>query len=307
MAEQIPSFHWTLTTLCNYRCSYCGQDKKEPYITGDKKHCSRENVAAILRYIADLPDEWRVMLLGGEPTMHPQFFAVCASVIEKHTLGLATNFSLSLERLGHLVELCRERLAFVHASLHLEFEKADAFLEKAKKFRDLKGEKTKFFVSAVVTPQNFCALQEIEKTLTAEGIELRLQRLKEKEKYTCYNKEIEEYLTAKQRPEVKLLSREKTFSTLCDAGHLYFAIDVNTNVVRCQTRQPFFRLGNIRAKTFSRRVQPMPCLSSHCTCVAPVMFQIIHLGKKARFLELIWAIFHLVIERLFLLVRQLNH
>ncbi|MDR1764286.1 MAG: radical SAM protein [Dysgonamonadaceae bacterium] len=61
-----------LTNRCNYRCSYCfGMDFMAPRLAG--KNMSAETFESIVEWISRTPENKSIHLMGGEPTLHPDF------------------------------------------------------------------------------------------------------------------------------------------------------------------------------------------------------------------------------------------
>lgn len=61
-----------LTNWCNYKCSYCfGIDFMAPKIA--KKNMSKETFCNIITWLSKTPEHKVIHLMGGEPTLHPDF------------------------------------------------------------------------------------------------------------------------------------------------------------------------------------------------------------------------------------------
>ena len=61
-----------LTNWCNYKCSYCfGIDYMSPKVA--KKNMSKETFGDIIDWLSKTPEYKTVHLMGGEPTLHPDF------------------------------------------------------------------------------------------------------------------------------------------------------------------------------------------------------------------------------------------
>ena len=58
-----------ITNYCNLKCPYCFADDM---IHDDNKNMSLENYVKILRYLIQY-NETDIGIIGGEPTLHPQF------------------------------------------------------------------------------------------------------------------------------------------------------------------------------------------------------------------------------------------
>ena len=61
-----------LTNWCNYQCSYCfGMDFMAPKIA--KQNMSQATFAGIIEWLSKTPGVKSIHLMGGEPTLHPDF------------------------------------------------------------------------------------------------------------------------------------------------------------------------------------------------------------------------------------------
>ncbi|MEE9213745.1 MAG: radical SAM protein [Thermodesulfobacteriota bacterium] len=105
-----------LTTQCNRSCPYCFA-KREMSDSASDNLMSWEN----LIYIADFlkaSERWRVSLLGGEPTSHPECVDFILYLLERgFDITVFTNGMLNPSRLEefkhYLIEVRVERLTFV--------------------------------------------------------------------------------------------------------------------------------------------------------------------------------------------------
>lgn len=61
-----------LTNWCNYKCSYCfGMDFMAPKLP--KKNMAKETFRDIINWVSKTPETNAIHLMGGEPTLHPDF------------------------------------------------------------------------------------------------------------------------------------------------------------------------------------------------------------------------------------------
>lgn len=60
-----------LTKYCNLKCPYCFAS--EMLSEADKKNITLDELHYILKWLQQSPQEKRIGLIGGEPTLHPQF------------------------------------------------------------------------------------------------------------------------------------------------------------------------------------------------------------------------------------------
>ncbi len=115
-----------LTMKCNFHCSYCinrfnGQLPEGRILSGE------EWLAGLNRLVSrsDLP----VSLQGGEPTLHPDFFAIVRGIKPELHIDLLTNLDVALDRFMAEVDpsrILREApYASIRVSYHPEAEKIE--------------------------------------------------------------------------------------------------------------------------------------------------------------------------------------
>ena len=86
-----------LTNWCNYKCPYCfGVDYMAPKIA--KKNMSNDTFSNILSWLSATPQIRSIHLMGGEPTLHPDFEGFVAELLEKDFIitvfsNLATQYA----------------------------------------------------------------------------------------------------------------------------------------------------------------------------------------------------------------------
>lgn len=232
MNEIIKSFHWTITSKCNYRCLYCFG--KDALASSQTEHSSDAVVENVNWLLGQLEGSWQVKLCGGEATIHPRFLEICRNVVSSdHTLSMTTNFSAPAGKLEEFLEIVGDRLDFVTASLHVgQVKKIDEFVDKAAWFQKAKNPRANFFVTAVLVEENFDALWEIEQKLNEKGVTLKYQIQRVKGKHVRYPDKIEAYIKERDT-ENKSIRGKDFFGTRCHTGQYYFIVDPKGDVRRC--------------------------------------------------------------------------
>ncbi|MHB9154089.1 MAG: radical SAM protein, partial [Endomicrobiales bacterium] len=122
---------WLLNNKCNYRCSYCQNDFKEPE---GFTVLPPERWAEIWKSVHDRYGTCAIQLTGGEPTFYPRFFEVLREVAKLHFVEMQTNLSWEPRQLIDTVS--PDRVSRVGASFHQEFEKYDSFIQKMRALKD---------------------------------------------------------------------------------------------------------------------------------------------------------------------------
>jgi sulfatase maturation enzyme AslB (radical SAM superfamily) len=59
-----------INNYCNLKCDYCFADNM---IKEANKTMSLDNYIKVLKYLTEQNYEQRIGIIGGEPTLHPQF------------------------------------------------------------------------------------------------------------------------------------------------------------------------------------------------------------------------------------------
>jgi MoaA/NifB/PqqE/SkfB family radical SAM enzyme len=273
----IPSIGWRVTEFCNYSCEYC---TSKPVMTRHNwDHSSDKVVEDTLSYIEESEESWNVKLMGGEPLLHPRLEEICDRIIRSNsTMYITTNLSLPVEDLGRLIDICKDGLTTLSASLHLsQIDSIKGFVDRADFFNRNKSSETKFFVTSVVTNENFEQLVEIESLLNERGIELQYQLLKvedenSKRYFDDYSDHVKDYIETRLQPHNRLaeeFSNRGCAGTLCYTGCYYFNIDSTGSVTRCVMEQEDGYMGSISDKDFKRFDSYKPCKASVCNCLIP--------------------------------------
>jgi MoaA/NifB/PqqE/SkfB family radical SAM enzyme len=71
-----------ITDVCNRNCPYCFAESKLKRETGKEKYISMENFQAYLDFL-EKSGEKKLKILGGEPTLHPQFTLMVDTSLER--------------------------------------------------------------------------------------------------------------------------------------------------------------------------------------------------------------------------------
>lgn len=122
--EGILNLSWELVTHCQFSCSYC---YFKPY-ESDINYSDVKNI--ILKRIENMTTPLSVTLLGGEPTLHPDFHEIVdrlASMPHVDHIDIVTNLQPTVEFWGPLLKN-KGRIEIV-ASYHVEYAR-ELFFKK---------------------------------------------------------------------------------------------------------------------------------------------------------------------------------
>ena len=110
MLRRNPRLRWLffeLTNRCNLRCKHCGSS-----CTGTGEALSYQDIHAVLHGLGS--QRPLICLTGGEPMMHPDFFAIAELVKNKGFLwGMTTNATLIGKEEAHMLRRCGMRTVSV--------------------------------------------------------------------------------------------------------------------------------------------------------------------------------------------------
>ena len=87
---------WEITDQCNLNCSYCYY--KPSHSKDFTKELKLQNF--ILKKISTIPNEINISILGGEPTLHPNFYEIIETLYNMKNITkilIITNFTKPLE------------------------------------------------------------------------------------------------------------------------------------------------------------------------------------------------------------------
>lgn len=171
-----PQFAWTLNNICQYRCSYC---YALPILKKrwEKKY---ENVykTILKRLSLKTVPQFDINIVGGEPTLHPQFNYIVKYLDELDkciSVDVTTNLVRSTQVLRELAKTTTK--LYIGASYHPEYDKNHTF---AKKCIDLSNsEYTKFGanINLVKDPTHWPATIKTIETLIDNGVRISLNYL----------------------------------------------------------------------------------------------------------------------------------
>ncbi|MGB8275189.1 MAG: radical SAM protein [Alphaproteobacteria bacterium] len=130
---EVLNLNWVITPHCNFTCSYCtAYDNAASYPSLDDLKSAADKIARLGR------GDVKVVLTGGEPTVHPGYVPFVRYLADRLT-GLTTLRTES--NLSRTPRFYREFLAAMagraailafHASYHFEFTDMDRFLANAR-------------------------------------------------------------------------------------------------------------------------------------------------------------------------------
>ena len=168
-----------LTYECKFRCPYCSDGFGRPYHTLDNATLSSVEAIAILQRIRRYCD--RIVITGGEPTLHPGFDAILEAIPDlRFAEVVLTTTGEDLTK--HLPVISRCVTSLVFSLDTLDNEKADSWsgggpgtlhkvLESIEAARACGGADFDIHISSVVTPGNILDLYEVYQYAEERGFQ----------------------------------------------------------------------------------------------------------------------------------------
>ena len=272
MSARQPTIEWQVCGVCNYDCSYCIQSRKHRV-----GHPDAAAVAGFLRCFENLPGRWEVKMTGGEPFAFRGFLEeIVPGLVQRtpHTVSVLTNLSAPWSVLERFARLTRGRLGVVSASLHLEAETVEAFVDKARRLRAAIDPDARLVVNAVLVPERLGDLEQARAVVEDAGLRFFPQLLKTKHGTW-------DYAAEHRAPLLRLLGDSPTprqanlapsyRGRTCWAGAEYLVLTQSGDAWACRTSRRFAEgfLGNVLDGSFARRDGPLQCGYDICPCTVP--------------------------------------
>ena len=267
-----PTVEWQVCGVCNYDCSYCIQSRE--YRVG---HPSPEQVDRFLDFFPTLPGRWEIKMTGGEPFAFRGFMErIVPGLIERsaHTVSVLTNLSAPPAILERFAALTRGRLGIVSASIHLEHVDIDAFVAKARRFREQIDPDATMVVNAVLVPGRLERVAGARAALQAAGLKFFPQIMKVGGGVHDYDDGDRPQVTALigRAPTPRDANLAPSYrGKLCWTGVDYFVLTQTGDGWSCRTAKRFKEgyLGNVLDGSFARLGAPAPCAYDICPCTVP--------------------------------------
>lgn len=120
-------FHvqWSITDMCNYRCSYCNFQARRKQIGQSNFHSLRSMCAVVDKLARLNRPAYRFVLLGGEPTVYPDLIPLIGHIEARledrlKELIIVTNGSRSPRYFNELANIAPHAHTYVVVSIHTE-------------------------------------------------------------------------------------------------------------------------------------------------------------------------------------------
>ncbi|MEW6753064.1 MAG: radical SAM protein [Candidatus Latescibacterota bacterium] len=172
---------WYVHRWCDFGCAYC--------IVGARPRLwyrRQWDIAAVERFLDARGLRWLVHFTGGEPFDLAEFVDLCRAITAGHCISVNSNLTPDcvLEFAEHIAP---ERVAFVHASLHIESrEQRGQVPDLVAKVHLLRDRGFRVFVSQVMAPGVFPRFADDYRSLRDQGLIVHPKVLRGRFRGTAY-------------------------------------------------------------------------------------------------------------------------
>ena len=228
-----------------------------------------------LDFFAALPGEWELKCSGGEAFAHPLFMnMVVPTLMDRtpHRISVLTNFSASRRTLMEFARLTRGRLNVFSASLHLEYDDADSFADKAAWFVGMLDPGARFVVNQVVLPGKEAQAQHSKAAIESRELKWFPQLYKTKGGIAEYPDPKRLLPLIGHTPSARDANTAPSYrGKRCWAGIDYFVVDKDGGAWSCRTAKRYGegKLGNIYDGALALWDDASPCPYDICPCTVP--------------------------------------
>jgi len=262
---------WNVNDTCNYRCSYCTQR----FMADRTGFLEDERLELVLKSFSQLNGAWEIKLSGGEPFRQPSLNELARRlVLLGHCVSIQTNFSAPEEKIKGFLEATRGALHLFSASLHLEYDSAESFIQRYEWIRPYERFGVQFHVTSVGAPARLQQLRdEIAPLFLGHGIALKVQPEKVNGYVRNYSEEEKAILLELGGHNHTGKIANNFQGRMCRSGSRYLVIKSNGEAFRCY---PASRLGGQFARIGSLQTGlqlldgPQLCPYTYCNCTVPI-------------------------------------
>ena len=272
---------WDIIGVCNFNCDYC--------IAGSgpgRQSVEDVDVGTVSRVLADTGLTYEINLVGGEPTILPNFIELCQELTRNNYIFLSTNLSNAkiIKRLSEIVDA--DRITGIDASFHVEQrEKRSSFEQFAKDFHRLKDRGFKITANYVAHPRLMGRIEDDTERMADLGVELKITpfigKWQNRNYPASYTPDEHRALFSRTGNQGKWNATlgEGIRGRLCNAGYNVFWVARNGVISKC-TSYLGKTYGNIYQKIepFDNKLER--CHSLTCTC--PYYSVLPHYFEKAK-------------------------
>jgi len=264
--NQMVKFSWDIHYKCNFRCPYCWFYKEWANMKKRNVYLSPDEWMVHWNRIYDKYGEVKIEIVGGEPSIYPNFIELVKKLSSVHLVKITTNLSGDVERF--VKEISPDRVN-LDLNYHVSFIDLETVIKKA---RILNNAGFKSGVCFLAYPPQMKQIDRLSKVFKETGINFALAAFwgeHEGKKYPgAYSDEEKEMMRPYMGDVDRLsyhLNAKSPRGKLCNAGHAYASIQGDGSVVRCGPLADKL-IGSILSRDFQLFKEPLPCESDVCPC-----------------------------------------
>ena len=259
-------FTWDIHYKCNFRCPYCWFYKEWANMKKRNVYLSPDEWMVHWKRIYAKCGEVKIEIVGGEPSIYPNFIELIKKLSSIHLVKITTNLSGDVERF--VIEISPDRVN-LDLNYHILFIDLETVIRKA---RILNDAGFKSGICFLAYPPQMLHIGRLSKVFKEAGINFALAAFwgehegkKYPESYTQEDKEMmRPYLGDMDRFSYHL-NAQSPRGKLCNAGYKYASIQGDGNVARCGPLSGK-SIGSILDENFRLLDNPLPCEADHCPC-----------------------------------------
>ena len=262
------SFSWDLHYACNYRCPYCWWDGKWQELAKLNRYLS---VKEWVKYWGNIYSRYgrvAIEILGGEPSIYPNFAELIKEVSSMHSIRITTNLSADVEYFINQIDSSKVK---VSPTFHPLFADFDSFVKKAQL---LKENGFTDNINYLAYPPQIKQIPYYKKRFNQKGLSVSVMTFWGKYRGVTYpNGYTEEergvisaHLGKRAGEEFQLTPKKMPKARLCRAGQRYAVIQADGNVIRCGGSDLNETIGNFFDENFKLLDHPLPCKAEYCKC-----------------------------------------
>ena len=272
---------WDIVGRCNFRCSYCLSNSQTSHEA--LKPVDVNKVRSVLDATGRI---YEINLVGGEPTLIPNFMEICRELTRNHYLFLSTNLSLASVFEQVVRDIDPAHITGIDASFHVEErERKSSFEQFAETFCMLRDAGFPITANYVAHPRLMDRIEADFRRMKELGVELKATPFIGHWNGIAYP---EGYSNAQRRVlfdrEVHAGKWEASVENgikdqYCNAGYNVFWVARDGTICKCTS---FLKdtYGNIYKEMHSPDSMMKICNAASCSC--PYFSVLSHYFEKAR-------------------------
>ncbi len=204
------NINWEMVSHCQYDCSYCYY---KPF-QSDTNYTTLGKI--VLKKLQQIEEDFVINLIGGEPTLHPDFIEILNKLIEIDKLKEIRIVTNLVKPLNFWVKITPSPKVKITASYHPEYPNK-SFIEKLESLAKVYRTDTAFLITNEIdhldkSKEVFKQLFTLSQTSTHTLNPIRLHKKEDSvTRYISYQEEINEFIIHCEQ-KIKELKNKETVS-----------------------------------------------------------------------------------------------